>query len=176
MLNGQPTSKYLIYSSATLHWSVHLNLSFVPISTIIYVVLSQLGERLLQSSNPQVKVSLPKRDASKIATPTAIAKQASARKTSVPKGQWLATTKRKPSEKKAPAKKKTKVSKKVLSKTKANKKAKSQSKRRCASLDVIEIFSDESDSKPASLATRDNNTDDGLWQGSEEEEEYEFDG
>lgn len=145
------------------------------ISTIIYVVLGQLGERLLHSSNPQVKVSLPKREAPKSPKPTAGAKQAKVRKTAA-KGEWLTTKKRKSTERKPAAKKKTKVSKKAPPKTNKTRKSKSQSKARSDALDVIEILSDESDSKPSPLVTRDTNLDDDLWNGSEDDEEYEFDG
>ncbi len=62
-----------------------------------------------------------------------------------------------------------------MSKAMRAKKVNSKAKPAKVSLDVIEICSDESDSKPSPLAVRDKNVSDPLWYGSEDEE-YEFEG
>ncbi|GAX11626.1 ATP-dependent DNA helicase Q1 [Fistulifera solaris] len=143
--------------------------------TIIYVVLGPLGHRLLQSPNPQVTVSLPKHLESKSLKPASTKTRPKERKTSASDGAWLTTRKRKVPAQQSAAKKKTKVSNKPMSKATRAKKANVKAKPAKVSLDVIEIFSDKSDSEPLPLAVRDKNVSDPLWYGSEDEE-YEFEG
>lgn len=122
-------------------------------------------------------VSLPKHPAKTGLTSTVATKQGKDRKTAASEGEWLVTKKRKVSGKQlgkhSVSKKKLKAPKKATAKTTRAKKSKPRAQAGKASQDVIEILSEESDSKPSPLAARDNNQDDPLWHESDDEE-YEF--
>jgi hypothetical protein len=163
----------------------HSFLCFI-FSTVIYIVLGELGMKMLHSVNPKFIVRLPKRDDAKAAAAkvTKASKQSAVRKTVPKDGTWLSTKSKAVKRKKATTAKAKKPSKAAKVKTASKKAAVAVPKKskkaasRVASAEVIELSSDdESRDFPLAALKQDSDadTEEVLWDdGNSSDEEYEF--
>ena len=156
-------------------------------STVIYIVLGELGMQMLNSENPKFIVRLPKRNDQKVAAvkKTKASKQTAARKTVSKDGTWLSTKPNAVKRKKAATAKAKKPSKKSKTKQAPQKGTIAVSKKtrkagqQIPPAEVIELLSDDEslDLPLASLKqASDADTEEVLWDddNSSSDEENEF--
>jgi hypothetical protein len=159
-------------------------------STIVYLVLGELGPNMLSSKNPKFIIRLPTRQTKKASDvlSTKGAKQSSVRKTLSKNDAWLSTKSTAVKRKKAAtatakaAKKVTrKTTKKAKSKDTTVKKPAKRQKKKTESTDIIELSSDDDEVEPdvmlASLRQdSEPEAEEVLWDDEDDvsDEEYEF--